>query len=73
MKDLLQNKSTLDGIKALTTKSIWKMGKKSFRKPENPFPLMGIQDCFENTFALGGKIKLAMVGVSKNGRKYGSY
>ena len=34
---------------------------------------MGIQDCFENTFALDRKIKLAMVGVSKNGRKYGSY
>ena len=49
------------------------MGKKSFHKPENPFPLTGVQDCFENTFALDGKIKLAMAGVSKNGRKYGSY
>ena len=73
MKDLLKNKSTLDGRKALTTKSIWKMGKKCFHKPENPFPLTGVQDCFENTFALDGKIKLAMAGVSKTGRKNGSH
>ena len=37
--------------------------------PENPFPLIEMQDSFKNTFPQDRKIKLAVAGVFENRRK----
>ena len=43
--------------------------KNGFHWPENPFPLIEMQELFKNKFQLDGKIKLSVAGVSENGRK----
>ena len=48
-----------------------KLEQNSFHSPENPLTLTGIQDLFENTFPLDGKIELVVAELSKNERRNG--
>ena len=75
MKDLLKNKFTPDGKKSFNYQEYLKneKKKKDFTSHKVRFLAIktGIQDSFKNTLPLDGKIKLAVVGLSKNGRKNG--
>ena len=48
-----------------------KLEQNSFHSPENPLTLTGIQDLFENTFPLDGKIELVVAELSQNERRNG--
>lgn len=48
-----------------------KLEQNGFHPPENPLTLTGIQDLFENTFPLDGKIELVVAELSKNERRNG--
>ena len=64
---MFQNYVSTRRVKNITGRNVWKIDKKAV--PLARKSLSTNQNAFINIFSLDGKIKLAVAGVSQNGRK----